>query len=257
MKIRRDPADLRRDAAGALLADLDGRFLADVWIVKAKHRHAGANHIHGRGILRRSFDKIDNALGQISLTTQLIHTALEFFAIRQLVVPKEINNFLVTDFSGQLVNVVAAVNELTFVANDIAQPRGVRDDAFKSAGGHVFPAFILLINVSAIVAGVSATAIPAALSASIFPAAVPFPPETIAPACPIRRPGGAVIPAINAATGFLQLALIHSAASSSAEPPISPIRIIASVFRSSLKRLTASRCDMPLMGSPPIPMQVD
>ena len=42
--------------------------------------------------------------------------------------------------------------------------------------------FIRAINVSAIVAGVSATAIPAAFSASIFPAAVPFPPETIAPA---------------------------------------------------------------------------
>src|ERR1700719_2293593 len=38
------------------------------------------------------------------------------------------------------------------------------------------------INVSAIVAGVSATAIPASFSAAIFPAAVPFPPETIAPA---------------------------------------------------------------------------
>ena len=36
---------------------------------------------------------------------------------------------------------------------------------------------------------------------------------------------------MNAVTGFLQFALIHSAASSSAEPPISPIRIIASVPR--------------------------
>src|SRR6202040_1041088 len=80
--------------------------------------------------------------------------------------------------------------------------------------------FIRAINVSAIVAGVSATAIPAAFNASIFPEAVPLPPETIAPACPIRRPGGAVIPAINPATGFLQFVLIHSAASSSAEPPI-------------------------------------
>jgi hypothetical protein len=43
-------------------------------------------------------------------------------------------------------------------------------------------AFSRAINVSAIVAGVSAIAIPAAFSASIFPAAVPFPPETMAPA---------------------------------------------------------------------------
>ena len=225
MKIRRDPADLCRDAAGALLADLDRRFLADVWIVKAKHRHTGADHIHGRSILRRGFDEIDNALGQTSLTTQLIHAALEFFAIRQLVVPKKINYFFVTDFPGQLVDVVAAVNELAFVANDITQPRGVGDDAFESAGSHsvsgdsnigsshacigcidcewlkwcsvqhfaelvdlhwaaryyVVPS-IRAINVSAMVAGVSATAMPAAFSAEIFPAAVPFPPDTIAPA---------------------------------------------------------------------------
>src|SRR5438876_940278 len=71
MKIRRDPADLCRDAAGALLADLDRRFLADVWIVKAKHRHTGADHIHGRSILRRGFDEIDNALGQTSLNLSI------------------------------------------------------------------------------------------------------------------------------------------------------------------------------------------
>src|SRR5438445_6698776 len=68
---------------------------------------------------------------------------------------------------------------------------------------------IRAIRVSAIVAGVSATAIPAVLSAAIFPAAVPWPPDTIAPAWPMRRPGGAVRPAMNAATGFLRLFLIQ------------------------------------------------
>src|SRR2546423_15357854 len=106
-------------------------------------------------------------------------------------------------------------------------------------------AFSRAINVSAIVAGVSAIAIPAALSASIFPAAVPFPPEMIAPACPMRRPGGAVMPAIKAATGFLQFALIHAAASSSAEPPISPIKIMASVLGSPLNSFRQSKCDKP------------
>ncbi len=43
-------------------------------------------------------------------------------------------------------------------------------------------ALIRAINVSAMLAGVSAIAIPAPFSASIFPAAVPFPPEVIAPA---------------------------------------------------------------------------
>ena len=37
---------------------------------------------------------------------------------------------------------------------------------------------------------------PAASSAANFSSAVPLPPEMIAPACPIRLPGGAVTPAI-------------------------------------------------------------
>ena len=43
--------------------------------------------------------------------------------------------------------------------------------------------------------GFSATCAPAARRASIFACAVPCDPETIAPAWPILRPGGAVTPA--------------------------------------------------------------
>ena len=54
--------------------------------------------------------------------------------------------------------------------------------------------------------------------------AVPFPPEIIAPAWPIRLPGGAVVPAMKATTGlFVGLALRYAAASSSDVPPISPM----------------------------------
>jgi hypothetical protein len=48
-------------------------------------------------------------------------------------VPEEINDFLVTDLAGQFINVVAAINELAFVANDVAQLCGICDNAFKSA----------------------------------------------------------------------------------------------------------------------------
>jgi hypothetical protein len=138
------------------------------------------------------------------------------------------------------------------------------DDAFETSGDDRHDLelkvsrkdFKRWIKVSAIVAGVRATAIPAALSAEIFPAAVPLPPEMIAPACPMRRPGGAVAPAMNAAIGFLQWFFAHAAACSSASPPISPIRIIASVSGSSLNIMSASRCEVPLTGSPPMPMQV-
>ena len=105
-------------------------------------------------------------------------------------------------------------------------------------------------------AGLFTTVTPAAVSAAIFSAAVPLPPAMIAPACPIRRPGGAVWPAMKPTTGFLKFALIQAAASSSALPPISPIMITASVSGSSPNSLSASMCDVPISGSPPMPMQV-
>ena len=133
MEIGGDYANLRGDAPRPFPADLDGCFISNVWIVKAEHRHRRAHHIHRRGIFWRALDKIDNSIRQFSLTAQLIRAALQFLAIRQLVVPKKINNFLVTDFAGQLVDVVAAVNELALVADDVAQSRRVRDNAFESA----------------------------------------------------------------------------------------------------------------------------
>jgi hypothetical protein len=52
-------------------------------------------------------------------------------------------------------------------------------------------------------AGVGETAIPADFIASIFAAAVASAPATSAPAWPMRRPGGAVTPAIKPTVGFL------------------------------------------------------
>ena len=47
--------------------------------------------------------------------------------------------------------------------------------------------------------------IPASVIVSILSEAPPLPPEIIAPACPILRPGGAVIPAINPSIGFFAM----------------------------------------------------
>jgi hypothetical protein len=111
-------------------------------------------------------------------------------------------------------------------------------------------------SVSAIWAGVGATRMPAASKASILSIARPLPPEMTAPAWPMRLPGGAVVPAMKPATGFFMLALTHSAARSSAPPPISPIMMTPSVCGSSLKSLSTSMKSVPLTGSPPMPTQV-
>lgn len=57
-------------------------------------------------------------------------------------------------------------------------------------------------------------------------------------------------------TGFFMCALTHAAASSSSEPPISPMSTTASVSGSSLKRGRRSLKVVPMTGSPPIPTVV-
>src|SRR6185436_8478882 len=89
-------------------------------------------------------------------------------------------------------------------------------------------------TVSPISAGVGQTRIPAACIALIFSDAVPCPPEMIAPAWPMRRPGGAVCPAIHAMTGLCMRVLTNSAAVSSAAPVVSPIIATAFVRESGL-----------------------
>ena len=49
-------------------------------------------------------------------------------------------------------------------------------------------------------AGESLTVTPHSRSFAILEVAVPWPPEMMAPACPMRRPGGAVRPAMKETT---------------------------------------------------------
>ena len=101
---------------------------------------------------------------------------------------------------------------------------------------------------------------PAASMAAILDSASPLPPEMIAPAWPMRRPGGAVRPAMKPTIGFLRPRLASSlrncAASSSAEPPISPIMTIASVCWSARNISSTSMNSVPFTGSPPMPTAV-
>jgi len=76
----------------------------------------------------------------------------------------------------------------------------------------------------------------------------------------MRRPGGAVRPAMKPTTGLRRPRLPSSvrnwAASSSAEPPISPIMTMACVALSASSISSTSMNSVPLTGSPPIPTAV-
>src|SRR3954470_10542678 len=69
-------------------------------------------------------------------------------------------------------------------------------------------------------AGDGDTVIPADSMAAVLDAASPLPPEMMAPAWPMRRPGGAVTPAMKPTIGLLRprfaSSLMNCAASSSA-----------------------------------------
>ena len=70
MEIGGDDPDLGRDAAGAALVDLAGRFLIHLRIVKPEHGDGGAHHVHRVGRFRRGLDEIDHAAGQFALGPQ-------------------------------------------------------------------------------------------------------------------------------------------------------------------------------------------
>src|SRR5207237_9934525 len=106
-------------------------------------------------------------------------------------------------------------------------------------------------------AGRFMTAMPARANAAIFSAAVPLDPQMIAPACPMRRPGGAVWPAMKPITGFVIVCCTKSAACCSSVPPISPIMTTASVSASASNADRQWMKLVPINGSPPMPTHVD
>jgi hypothetical protein len=103
------------------------------------------------------------------------------------------------DFAADFVNFVGDRFAVRLTARDEADfPE--RLDAFAArfdgfAVARLFPSSRLAIA-EPNSAGERTVVIPAASSASNFAAAVPLPPATIAPAWPIRLPGGAATPAI-------------------------------------------------------------
>src|SRR6185369_12706362 len=131
---------------------------------------------------------------------------------------------------------------------------GVRLDDRQRALAH---RPITLATVAPMSAGLRTSVAPADSSAFIFSAAVPLPPAMMAPAWPMRRPGGAVCPQMKPTTGFFTWALMNAAASSSAVPPISPIIMMARVSGSALNSVRTSTNEVPLTGSPPMPTQLD
>ena len=106
-------------------------------------------------------------------------------------------------------------------------------------------------------AGLFTTVTPAAARASIFSAAVPFPPEMIAPACPMRRPGRRGLAGDEAHDRLLEVVLdprrgflLGVAADLADHHDALGLRVVGE------RASSASMKYVPISGSPPIPMHV-
>ena len=106
-------------------------------------------------------------------------------------------------------------------------------------------------------AGLSATSMPASSRAATFSAAVPLPPEMMAPAWPMRLPGGAVRPAMNAATGFVTFCLHERGGLFFGRAADFAHHEDRFGFGIVLEHSSRSMNEVPTIGSPPRPTQVD
>ncbi len=105
----------------------------NVGVVEAEHGDSRAHHIHWERVLGRGLQEIHNRVRQTPQRPKRVRAGCQLLTIRQPIIPKQENNFLIAHPPGELIDVVAGVNELAFVANDVAQPRAICDDAFESA----------------------------------------------------------------------------------------------------------------------------
>ena len=106
-------------------------------------------------------------------------------------------------------------------------------------------------------AGLFTTVTPAAVSASIFSAAVPLPPEMIAPAWPMRRPGRRRLAGDEADDRLLEVRLdpgrgflLGVAADLADHHDALGLRVVGE------QPSSASMKYVPISGSPPMPMHV-
>jgi len=89
-------------------------------------------------------------------------------------------------------------NSYRMAALRLAMPPNQHDNPIRMAAlavgelGHATPTYSSAATVSPIFAGESATVTPASFKAAILDFAVPSPPLMMAPAWPMRLPGGAV-----------------------------------------------------------------
>src|SRR3984957_5114491 len=146
------------------------------------------------------------------------------FGYARRIIPKRSKKLAPAGFDRLRVLLVLRLQRFDVGAVGPVQKRGLQQSLINVLTSHRADSLYLPCNKSTNVlpsrAGEGETRTPAASIAAILSSAPPLPPAMIAPACPMRRPEGAVRPAMKPTTGFerrrLASSLRNSAASSSA-----------------------------------------
>src|SRR6476660_5243249 len=121
MEISGDNADFSGDTSRTSLIYFPRRFLVYVGVVKTKHVNGRSHHIHWIGSFWRRPDEIAHWIWQLPFGSERRSEFVASSPISHFPLPQKLNHFLVTAVSGEIVDVVAAVDDLTLIADDIAQ----------------------------------------------------------------------------------------------------------------------------------------
>ena len=103
-------------------------------VVAAQSTHAGADGVHRGAVLRQASEHVDHALGQFAIARQNGLEAGQLLRVGQVVVIQQMHHFFVAHLPCQLVDVVAAVDQLPYVTAHVAEPSVGGDNAFKALG---------------------------------------------------------------------------------------------------------------------------
>ena len=127
MKIGRDHPDL--GCKGNLTLPIQLHMLRSdrIIIVEPKHRHTGPQNIHRTRIFGCPENVFHHLRRQIPLCRQGFFEFCQCFCLRKLSFPQKISCFLKTYLSGQLINIVSAINQFSLQPQHIGQ-RGSRSD---------------------------------------------------------------------------------------------------------------------------------
>jgi hypothetical protein len=131
-----DCGELSRETAGLIKVCLRRSVVR--LRVKASHGgYSGAQDIHGVAVFDGSQD-IDHLLGDGAALGQTGRELIQLAAVGELAVPEEIGGLLESGLVGQVVDVVAAVEQLASLAIDVAGLRSIEVDAAEATSDLFF-----------------------------------------------------------------------------------------------------------------------